>query len=200
MRAIQAEGEDVSMDTIAAEAGITKPILYSHFGDKAGLAEALAEQFAAVLTELLTQMVDRSGPPRETLVSAIDAYVSLIEAQPRLYRFLANGHVAGQGQRQLIDELAAMVSRELGERLRAAGADSGGAEPWAYAIVGMVDLTASWWLDRKTMSRSDLVDYLTKLVWDGLGVSGLGSVRPAGVTELKRRSSGRPRSATVRPT
>ena len=37
-------GPQASMDEIAAEAGITKPILYSHFGDKAGLVHALAER------------------------------------------------------------------------------------------------------------------------------------------------------------
>ena len=32
------------MNVIAAEAGITKPILYRHFGDKGGLYRALAER------------------------------------------------------------------------------------------------------------------------------------------------------------
>ena len=41
-RAIRRIGPHASMDEIAAEAGITKPILYSHFGDKAGLVTALS--------------------------------------------------------------------------------------------------------------------------------------------------------------
>ena len=48
------------------------------------------------------------------------------------------------------------------------GLDSGAAEPWAYAIVGAVHLAGDWWLERKTMSREQLVAYLTTLVWDGM--------------------------------
>jgi hypothetical protein len=62
----------------------------------------------------------------------------------------------------------------MGERLRAIGADSGAAEPWAYGIVGMVHLAGDWWVNRRTMSREHLVGYLVSLLWDGLG-----SVAPA---------------------
>ncbi len=161
------------MDAIAREAGITKPILYSHFGDKAGLAEALSLQFSASLVGLLERAVDRTKAPRDTVSDMIGAYVELIDSEPNLYRFLVDGWSGKPGQQQLIDDLGATVARELGERLRTAGADSGGAEPWAYGIVGMVDMAASWWLARKTMTRADLVEYMTKLLWDGLSSSGI---------------------------
>ncbi|HEU4481075.1 MAG TPA: helix-turn-helix domain-containing protein, partial [Actinomycetota bacterium] len=41
-RALRREGPLVSMNAIAAEAGVTKPILYRHFGDKGGLYQAIA--------------------------------------------------------------------------------------------------------------------------------------------------------------
>ena len=41
---VQRDGPSASMSAIAAEAGITKPILYRHFGDKSGLYAALAER------------------------------------------------------------------------------------------------------------------------------------------------------------
>ena len=40
-RVVQREGPGASMNAIAAEAGITKPILYRHFGDRNGLIGAL---------------------------------------------------------------------------------------------------------------------------------------------------------------
>ena len=46
---IRTAGPEVAMDEIAAACGITKPVLYSHFGDKAGLGDAMAERFSAVL-------------------------------------------------------------------------------------------------------------------------------------------------------
>ena len=32
---------------------------------------------------------------------------------------------------------------------------------------------AEWWLDKKTMAKDELVDYLTQLVWGGLAGAGL---------------------------
>ena len=49
IRAIRAIGADASMADIAAEAGISKPVLYHHFGDKAGLAAAIADRFLVEL-------------------------------------------------------------------------------------------------------------------------------------------------------
>jgi hypothetical protein len=49
--------------------------------------------------------------------------------------------------------------------------DSGAAEPWAHGIVGMVQNTGEWWLDRRSMGRDAVVEYLTQIIWaaiDGL--------------------------------
>jgi hypothetical protein len=68
------------------------------------------------------------------------------------------------------------VATVLGEALRAAGRDSGPAEVWAFGIVGMVHASGDWWLERRTMPRARLTEYLTSLVCDGLpDLSALGS-------------------------
>ncbi|MBC7679270.1 MAG: TetR/AcrR family transcriptional regulator, partial [Pseudorhodobacter sp.] len=51
---VQRDGASASMASIAAEAGITKPILYRHFGDKGGLYAALTERHTDRLLEALT--------------------------------------------------------------------------------------------------------------------------------------------------
>jgi hypothetical protein len=53
------------------------------------------------------------------------------------------------------------------------GFDDRAAEPWSYAIVGMTLSAGEWWLDCRTMSRDDLVSYLTQLLWSGLAGTGL---------------------------
>lgn len=169
--AIRRDGADVSMDDIAAEAGITKPILYSHFGDKAGLADALAERFSAELSALFTDVWERVDDPRERVQRSIDAWVGFIESDPHIYQFLSEGSFgAGRrlDERRLVSELGSRVTRALGEWIRSQGADSGPAEPWAFGVLGMVHVATEWWLERQTMSRRDLVDYLTALLWSGL--------------------------------
>src|SRR5688572_6960411 len=48
---IRTHGPAASMDQLAAAAGITKPILYRHFGDRAGLVAAIAKRFADSLLQ-----------------------------------------------------------------------------------------------------------------------------------------------------
>ena len=49
--------------------------------------------------------------------------------------------------------------------MRAFEIDSGAAEPWAHGIVGMVQNVGEWWLERQSMSRDAVVEYLTQIIW-----------------------------------
>jgi AcrR family transcriptional regulator len=80
-RVIRRSGPGVSMDEIASEAGVTKPILYRHFGDKDGLYEALAQRYVDELMHELDRD-SKAGDARDRLASRIDAYLSYVERNP----------------------------------------------------------------------------------------------------------------------
>jgi AcrR family transcriptional regulator len=174
VRAIRREGPGASMEQMAAEAGVTKPILYRHFGDRGGLYAAVTTYaFEGLDSGLQRALQSVDTPPRQVVSNAIDAYLAFVEQAPELYRFLAQRVVNEPGNLQeTIDDFTTRVGRDvaliLGEALRAAGADSGAAEPWAFGIVGMVFAAGAWWLERRTMTRARLTAYLTDLVCDGL--------------------------------
>src|SRR5436853_6569415 len=86
--AIRRDGAGVSMEALAAEAGVTKPILYKHFGDRDGLVAALAERFGGDLVAELEANLARDLPPEQLLRSTVDAYLAFIERDPHVYRFL----------------------------------------------------------------------------------------------------------------
>ncbi len=161
------------MNDIAAEAGITKPILYRHFGDKGGLYQALAERYVRSLLDELRAALASETDPRTRLRTTIDAYLRFIERDHEIYYFLMHRAITERPEAQVtvanfIRRLAAELALVLGEELRRLGLDSGGAEPWAHGIVGMVQLAGDHWLEHRTMSRADLGDYLEALVWHGL--------------------------------
>jgi AcrR family transcriptional regulator len=180
MEVIRRDGPGVSMEAIAAEAGVTKPIIYRHFGDRSGLVAALAQRFSNDLMGALQASLLRDAEPRELLVGTIDAYLSFVEKEPNLYRFVVQhvdgGHAEMSG---FVRQVAQQVAIVMGERLRQIGYDSGAAEPWAYGLVGMVHLAGDWWVDRQAMPRARLVEYLTTLVWNGLDtLDGLDGATP----------------------
>lgn len=160
------------MDDIAAEAGITKPILYKHFEDKGGLYRALAERYVRALMTELRDAFSSEGGPRTRITRTIDAYLAFIEKEQEAYRFLMHRAVGERVEaqaavadfiRQLGDEIAVIVRDELNRF----GLDPGGAEPWAHGMVGMVHLAGDWWLEHRSMSRPQIVEYLGVLLWRG---------------------------------
>ena len=170
-RAIRRLGPDVSMDELAAEAGMTKPILYTHFGDKSGLAAALAERWVADLAPVILDAFMDEKVPRATVRAGIDAFIAFVEREPDLYRFLVRGFAGAERsfvEQHLVNGFGLQLAQVLRTGLRALGTDTGPAEVWAFAILGAVFAGAEWWLVRPTMTRDDLVDYLTALVWGGL--------------------------------
>lgn len=171
-RVVMRDGPDASMNTIAAEAGITKPILYRHFGDKGGLYRALADRHIELLLGGIRQALATSGGRRARTAATIDAYLSAIEAQPQVYRFLMHRAAAEEpgvrGQvalfmRRLGEELGAGIARERGR-----GADDEPlARAWGHGIVGMVQAAGDWWLEEHRTTREVLVTQLTDLLWGG---------------------------------
>ena len=64
--------------------------------------------------------------------------------------------------------IARMLAVMMRRRMQQAGMDAGGAEPWAYLIVGGVQLATHSWMSNPRMSRDELIDYLTMLSWSAL--------------------------------
>jgi AcrR family transcriptional regulator len=169
-RVVQRDGPAASMAAIASEAGITKPILYRHFGDKGGLYAALAQRHTDRLLEVLQAALAGGGSTRDRVERTVNGYFATIEAEPQVYRFLlhsaevAVSHEA-QGQvqsflRRLSELLALGIAAELGlppGSLRA--------ETWARAIVGMVQAAGDWWLLTGSRDRAAVVRELTDLLW-----------------------------------
>ncbi|MFN2544228.1 MAG: TetR family transcriptional regulator [Actinomycetota bacterium] len=177
---LRREGPDASMDDIAAEAGVTKPILYRYFRHKADLYDSLAARYLDLVAASLRKPMRRKDHPRAVLRSAIDAYIRLVERDTEIYRFLTRrGRLSGWSGEGPVQDFMRCLGDEiglvLGERLREAGLDSGPAEVWGHAIVGMISSAVDWWVDRPVLPRARLVGYLTDLLWGGFGGSG----RPA---------------------
>jgi AcrR family transcriptional regulator len=168
-RIVQRDGPAVSMDSIAAEAGITKPILYRHFGDKGGLYASLAQRHTDRLLEVLQQALAGGGTTRARVERTIDAYLRHLEAEPQVYRFLMHSTEAAGAQgevqtflRRFSELLALGIAAELD-----LPPGSVRAETWARGIVGMVQSAGDGWLLAGTADRAAVVRELTDLLWGG---------------------------------
>jgi AcrR family transcriptional regulator len=171
IEAIRRRGRFVSMDEIASEIGVSKTVLYRYFVDKNDLTTAVMMRFAQStlipnMTAALSSNLDGYDLTREI----IRVYVQTVAAEPEPYRFVMANSSASKSKVIADSEriIARMLAVVLRRRMKAAGMDIGGVEPWAYHIVGGVQLATHSWLLDPRMSADELIDYLTMLSWSAL--------------------------------
>jgi AcrR family transcriptional regulator len=169
-RLVKTGTPEMSMDEVASEAGITKPVLYRHFGDKDGLYEALAQRYVDELARELEPVADVADA-RGRLARTIEAYLSYVEREPERYRFLL-----GTGERQQTAHVLAEFRRRdvarcafaAAENLRRAGLDPEIGELWAHHVSGTVRAAGIWWLETRSLPKERVVEHVTDLLWDGV--------------------------------
>ncbi|MET9911901.1 TetR family transcriptional regulator [Streptomyces sp. NPDC006476] len=181
-RVVLRDGPQASMNAIAAEAGITKPILYRHFGDKGGLYAALAKRHTDALLNSLRAALDAPAERRERVEATLDTYLAAIEARPQVYRFLMHPADAGAAGEQGFDvgKHSAPLLRRMGEELAQVIEDRLDLGPesqqlarvWGHGIVGMMHAAGDWWLGERPCSRAELVRCLADLLWGRLAAAG----------------------------
>lgn len=187
MDAVRTHGPAVSVAEIAAMAGITKPVLYRHFSDRADLQRAVGQEAVALLMTRMAPALAVEGDPHAQIHGIVDAFLEGIEDEPELWRFVVHHPIERTTGAELVEDareqIARLIATLLGEDLRERGLDSGGAEAWALGLVGMVQSAGDWWLERRTMSRAALTGYLSSIIWGGL--SGVLAATGSAATPLR---------------
>ena len=185
--AIDRHGPEASIADIAAVAGVSKPVLYRYFTDKAELYAAVGQWGAQLVLDRLMPELLSDAPIRERVADGVDAYLATIEEHPQVFLLLVRHHAGGDplaGGRAVI---ATTVARVLGDTLRGLDVDAAGAEPWAHGLVGLGVSTGEWWLERQTMSRAAVARYLTAFIWHAF--EGISEEYGVPLTSLDRPSS-----------
>ncbi|MFF1911826.1 TetR family transcriptional regulator [Streptomyces sp. NPDC058239] len=182
-RVVLRDGPGASMNAIAAEAGITKPILYRHFGDKGGLYRALAKRHTDALLIALRAALDAPAERRRRVESTLDTYLAAIEARPQVYRFLMHpsddsapateqGFDVGRHSAPLLRRLGEELALVIAERVDLGPDSEAMARIWGHGIVGMMHAAGDWWLGERPCSREQLVRSLADLLWGRLAEAG----------------------------
>ncbi|MFE5483073.1 TetR family transcriptional regulator [Streptomyces sp. NPDC056527] len=177
-RVVLRDGPKASMNAIAAEAGITKPILYRHFGDKGGLYRALATRHTDALLSALRAALDAPADRRRRVEATLDTYLASIEAMPQVYRFLMHpaeethqaeqGFDVGRHSAPVLRRMGEELGQVIAERIDLGPAGEAQARIWGHGIVGMMHAAGDWWLGERPCSRSELVQALSDLLWGRL--------------------------------
>ena len=142
--------EGTSVEEIAAKAGVSKPVVYEHFGGKEGLYAVVVDREIRALLDGINAALRGSRPPARParaggpraarLHRGVDR--RLPDPRARLPRRPVDRVVRESDQRRR-DAGGAPARR----RVQAARLDPKSAPLYAQMLVGMVALTGQWWLD-----------------------------------------------------
>jgi AcrR family transcriptional regulator len=162
--------EAASIEEIAQRAGISKPVVYEHFGGKEGLYAVVVDRETSKLLDRITAALD-ADHPRVMLEQSARAFLSYVEDEPDGFRVLVRDSPAVTTSGtfgSLIGDIAAQVDYVLVEQFKARGYDEKLAPLYSRALVGMVALVGQWWLDAKKPKRDQVVAHLVNVAWNGL--------------------------------
>ena len=162
--------EVVSVEEIAAKAGVSKPVVYGHFGGKEGLYAVVVDR---EMNDLLASISDAltAGTARALLEQAGMALFDYIDDNPEGFRILVRDSPVSQPSgsfASLILDIAAQVEHLLAREFDSHDISTKYAAVYSQALVGMVALTGQWWLDVRKPGKDDVVAHLVNLAWNGL--------------------------------
>jgi AcrR family transcriptional regulator len=162
--------DGTSIERIAKAAGITRPVVYDHFGSKEGIYLACVgrarERFELAVAEGILGVDDLE----QRLYAGLDACFAFIEADPDrwavMFRGVAvTGHVAQEALRMrfatvtaLADLIHATVPRAPRRQV----------EAFAHALSGAGEQLERWWRQNPDLSRREIVGYFHRFAWRGL--------------------------------
>lgn len=162
--------EVTSIEEIAARAGVSKPVVYEHFGGKEGLYAVVVDREMQGLLDRFTESLS-GGHPRELLEQAALTFLSYIEDETDGFRILVRDSPVATSRgtfSSLINDIASQVEYLLAREFKSRGFEPKLAGLYSQALVGSVALTGQWWLEVRKPAKREVAAHLVNLAWNGL--------------------------------
>lgn len=159
-----------SIEEIAHRAGVSKPVVYEHFGGKEGIYAVVVDREMRSLLDSIVSALS-AGHPRELLEQAANALLEYIDNSTDGFRILVRDSpvVSTTGTfSSLLNDIATQVEHILGLQFSAKGYDPKLAPLYSQALVGMVALSGQWWLEVRKPKKEDVAAHMVNLAWNGL--------------------------------
>ena len=162
--------DGTSIEEIAAQAGVSKPVVYEHFGGKEGLYAVVVDREVDRFLRMATESL-QGEDTMEKFEAAAVTLLRYIEDNSDGFRILVrDSHPASVSGTfgSLISDIASQVEYLLADVLKVRGYDPKLAPMYAQMLVGMVAFAGQWWLDARKPRLEEVAADLIDLAWNGL--------------------------------
>jgi AcrR family transcriptional regulator len=162
--------EGTSIEEIAAQAGVSKPVVYEHFGGKEGLYAVVVDREVERLLETVTTLLDGEHN-EEKFKAAATGFLRYIEENADGFRILVRDSSPASGNGTygtLLSDIATQVEYIMADFLKSRRRDPKLAPMYSQMLVGMVAFTGQWWLDARKPKIEQVASNLIEMAWSGL--------------------------------
>ena len=167
--------QGASIEDIARAAGVTRPVIYDHFGSKENIYLACVRRARGELERLFDEAAGTSKDPGDQLWGGINAHMEFVERHGRAWDVLfgQGGAVAGAAGEELTRQRFATVER-IAQLFKsfASGVttrvDETAIQAFAHALSGSGEQLAKWWRHNPELTREQVAGYHMAFAWIGL--------------------------------
>ena len=163
--------EAATVEDVAQRAGVSKPIVYEHFGSKEGLHAAVVAREMDALVAAVTAGIAH-GAARARFEAAVVAFLTYARDEPAGFAVLTRDSPSASARRGLtrvIDDLAQRVGEVSRSKFERAGYTPRVAPIYANALIGMVTQVGQWWAaEGGGFSLDHVAGHVAALGWMGL--------------------------------
>ena len=163
--------DGTSMEEIAARAGVSKPIIYEHFGGKEGLyAVVVDREVSTLLHNLRATLTNPQAGTRQLLEMTTLALLDYIENCPEGFQIIMrdSSELGGSGFASILNDVIVRVEGLLIPKFEERGIEPKAVPLIAQALTGLIAMTAQWWLDNPDFTKEEVASYLVNLAWNGV--------------------------------
>ena len=164
--------DGTSVEEIAAAAGVSKPVVYEHFGGKEGVYAVVVDREVRRLEEAIQTAITTPGPGyRQVIERGALALLDYIDERPEGFRIISRDSSVATSSgsfASILSDIAASVDDLLRGPLVRAGFDAGLVPPFSQALVGLVAAAGQSWLETRYPPKAELAAQLVNLAWNGL--------------------------------
>jgi AcrR family transcriptional regulator len=163
--------DGTSIEEISAVAGVSKPVIYEHFGGKEGLYAVIVDREVRTLIDMVREALSGDEHPRVLVERAAIAMLTYIEDRSDGFRILVRDAPATSSPgaiASMISDATTRVEGILANEFKRHGFNPKLAPMYAQMLVGMVALTGQWWLEVRSPSKRQVASHVVNLAWNGL--------------------------------
>ncbi|MBE1530996.1 TetR/AcrR family transcriptional regulator [Actinomadura algeriensis] len=167
-----------SMDEIADRCGVSKPMLYEHFGSKDGLLLACMRRSKAELLDVTQKAMAQATDPADILWRGMVAYFGFVDSHSASFAMILREPFGPPETMKALDDARAQQSGLIAGVLTTFVPDAPADVIDAYTqiMMGASERLAQWQTGRPEVSAEDAARYMTDFCWSGLSkyLSGAG--------------------------